>query len=90
MKGPQELYINPGCLKYISGISLSPANKNLFIIPFTLYFYRIAFNMGKSLRIGNFIPVKLPNNPLVSCSLRISTFYYYALNILIKELFFRF
>ena len=30
--GPQALYINPGCFKCISGINLSPANKNLLSI----------------------------------------------------------
>ena len=30
--GPQDLYGNQGCLKCISGINLSPANKNVFII----------------------------------------------------------
>ena len=33
----QALYVNPGCLKCISGINLSAANKKLFIIEFILY-----------------------------------------------------
>ena len=28
---PQTLYVNPGCLKCISGINLSAVNTNLFI-----------------------------------------------------------
>ena len=27
---PEALYVNPDCLKFISGINLSPANKKLF------------------------------------------------------------
>ena len=38
VNGPQGLYVNPGFLKCISSINLSPANKNLFIISFILYF----------------------------------------------------
>ena len=34
---PQALYVNPDCLKCISGINLSPANKNLLTISFILY-----------------------------------------------------
>ena len=37
LNGPQALYVNPGCLKYISGIKLSPANKILFTLSFILY-----------------------------------------------------
>ena len=36
--GTQALHANPGCLTCISGINLYPANKNLFIIFFILYF----------------------------------------------------
>ena len=32
--GSQAQYVNSGCLKCISGIDLSPANKNLFKIHF--------------------------------------------------------
>ena len=34
---PQALYVNPGCLKCISGINLSSAYKNLLNISFILY-----------------------------------------------------
>ena len=37
VNGSQALYVNPGCLKFISGINLSPANKNLFTMSFNLY-----------------------------------------------------
>ena len=37
VNGQQALYVNLGCLKYISGINLSPANKNLINILFNLY-----------------------------------------------------
>ena len=30
VNGPKALYVNPGCVKCISGINLSPANKSLF------------------------------------------------------------
>ena len=33
----QAIYVNPGCLKCISGITFSPANKNLLTISFILY-----------------------------------------------------
>ena len=33
----QALYVNPGCLKSILGINLSPANESLFTISFILY-----------------------------------------------------
>ena len=34
----QALYVNPGCPKCISGIKVSPVNKNVFVISFILYF----------------------------------------------------
>ena len=34
VNGPQTLQVKPGCFKCISGINLSPANKNLFTISF--------------------------------------------------------
>ena len=34
---PQALYVNPGYLECISGINLSPANKNLLTISFILH-----------------------------------------------------
>ena len=36
-KVSQALYVNPGCLKFISGINLSPANENVFTISSILY-----------------------------------------------------
>ena len=30
VKGPQTLYVNSGCVKCISGMILSPADKNIF------------------------------------------------------------
>ena len=59
MNGPQALYVNPGCLKYISGINLSLNNKSLFTIAFMLYFYVNVFNMETSLKTGTFDPNKL-------------------------------
>ena len=41
VNGPQALYVNPGCLKCISGVNLSLANKNLFTISFILYLYKL-------------------------------------------------
>ena len=38
VNGSQALYGNPGCLKCISGIDTSPANKNLLIISSILHF----------------------------------------------------
>ena len=35
VNGLQALYVNLGRLKCISGVNVSPANKNLFIISFT-------------------------------------------------------
>ena len=46
--------------------------------------------MGKLLAIGTFTPIKLHNNPLASCSVKISIFYHYTLHILIKASFFCF
>ena len=37
VNAPQALYINPGCLKRISGIHLSRANENLRTISFIFY-----------------------------------------------------
>ena len=39
VNGPKALYVNPGCVKCISGINLSPVNKNLltFHSLYTLY-----------------------------------------------------
>ena len=36
VNGLQALYINPCCLKYISGMNLSPANKNFLIMLFVV------------------------------------------------------
>ena len=72
MNAPQTLYVNPSCLKCISGTNLSPANKNLFTITFTLQFFKKIFAIAKSLRISTFnhyFPANLFNNSLASCSL---------------------
>ena len=69
MNGPQALFVNPGCFKCIAGTNLSPANKSLFTIAFILYFWNKVLIIGKSLRIGTFVPVNLLNTPLDSCSL---------------------
>ena len=37
VNGPQALKVKPGCFKCISGINLSPANKNVFTISFIVY-----------------------------------------------------
>ena len=50
MNGPQTLDENPGCLKCISGINLSSADKNLFTIAFILYFQNKVLAIGKSLK----------------------------------------
>ena len=54
------------CFKCISGINLSPANKNLSTISFILYTQNKTFIKGILLN-GVLIP-KLLNNPFVSCS----------------------
>ena len=36
VNGPQELYVNPGCIKCIYGINLSHANENVFTNSFIL------------------------------------------------------
>ena len=70
-------YINPGYLKCISGINLSPAYKNLFTISLVLYLVLTCFILLTQKRTYRtnftillkdvFIP-KLFNNPLVFCS----------------------
>ena len=37
LNGPQAFYVNPGYLKCIFGINVSPANKKLLIISFIWY-----------------------------------------------------
>ena len=69
VNGPIALYVNPGCFKCIPGINLSLANKDLFTIVFIVYFENKVFIIGKSLRIGPSIPIKLINNHLACCSL---------------------
>ena len=64
MNGPQGLYGNPGCFKCIFGINVFYANKSLFTIAFIIYFSDKVFLIGKTLRIGTFISVKLLINPL--------------------------
>ena len=61
VNGSQTLDENPGCLKCISGINLSSADKNLFTIAFILYFQNKVLAIGKSLRIGTFVPGNLIN-----------------------------
>ena len=61
----KRLYVNPGCFKCISGINLSPANKNLFTILFILYFQNtISPNIGTLL--DGVLRPKLPNSPFAS------------------------
>ena len=50
------------CLKWISGMKLSPAYKKLFIISLTLYYYKKTGILLKD-------PAKLPNNRFRCCSL---------------------
>ena len=69
MNGPQALYVIPGCFKCISGTKLSHANKSLFTIALILHFQNKLFAMGKSVKIGIFIPIKLPNDALAFCPL---------------------
>ena len=73
--GLKALFVNPGYLKCISGINLSPANKNMFTISFILYLLLTCLILSKQkgafsliLLKGFFIP-KLLNNPLASCCL---------------------
>ena len=75
VNGPQALYVNLGCLKFISGINLFHANKNLFTISFILNLVLTCLVLLKEMEPtkgillkGVFIP-KLLNNPLASCSL---------------------
>ena len=72
---PQALFVNPGCLKCISGINLYPAIKKMFTISFFQYLVLTCLmllnNLGPTKGIllkGVFIP-KLLNNPLASCCL---------------------
>ena len=68
INGPHALYVNPGCLEYISGVNLYPANKNFLTISFIL----ISSNKTKPnkgiLFKGAFVP-KLFNNLIASCCL---------------------
>ena len=63
------LYPNLGCLKCICGMHFSPAYKTMFTIAFILYFWKTIVAVGKSRRVGTFIPANLLNNPLNSSSL---------------------
>ena len=71
MNGTQTRYVNPGCLKWISGINISPSNKNLITISLILHNTGPTKDKrGPTKRIlleGVFIP-KLLNNSLASCS----------------------
>lgn len=68
VNGLQALYVNPNCLKGISGMNLSSSNKNLFLMLFIfIHFKQISPNNGILLK-----EVLIPNwlkNPLTSCSL---------------------
>ena len=75
VNGPQALYVNPGCLKCISCLNLSPANKNLCAISFSFIScinLLIPLNQKRNFKTNSntgillrclFIP-KLRNNPL--------------------------
>ena len=89
VNGTQALKVNPGHLKCISGISLFPANKNLFIILFILYLWnKIGPSKGIWLK-GVFIP-KLLSNPLASYSWINLDFLLPQADGLMKALLFRF
>ena len=65
VNGLQALYVNPNCLKGISGMNLSSSNKNLFLMLFIfIHFKQISPNNGILLK-----EVLIPNwlkNPLTS------------------------
>ena len=77
---------NPGCFKRISGINLTPANQNLFIISFILYIQSKIEPCIGILSKPSFIP-NLLSSPLASCSLINLDFYYYTSHMLINALF---
>ena len=70
VNGPQALYVNPGYLKCISGINLSPANKNVFTISF-----KTKKDLTKEFDLKVILIPRILNNPLGSFSLRNSKFF---------------
>ena len=58
INGPQALYVNPSCLKGISGINLSPANQKLFTTSFILYSLNkrgnFKFSLSPSENVGKY------------------------------------
>ena len=79
VNNPQALSVNAGCLKCISNMNLSLANKNLLIILFTLYTKnKLSPNNDIFLKVA-LIPNWL-NSPQASRSWWIWTFYYHTLH----------
>ena len=81
VSGPQALYVNPSCLKCISGINLFPANKNVLSISIILYLVLSCFTNNlnkrgrtKGLSLEGCFFSKVLNNPLASCCLIIFYF----------------
>ena len=60
VNGPQALYVNPGYLKGISGINLSPASKNLLIKSFFFYVIKIGYLDFLVLYTTNFDNIIVP------------------------------
>ena len=82
VNGPQALYINPGCLKWISGINISPVNKKLLNY-FIHFLYGINLSIPcqyptKEILFKRFISKLInnpqeSNNPIKALFLRISS-----------------
>ena len=94
VNSPQPLDVKPGCLKCISDMNLSPANKKLLTISFILYWL---VNTSKTIedQLKEFYwNISLFLNYLIILLVlavqNILIFYYRTLHILIKALFFRY
>ena len=81
--GPQAQYLNPGCLRCISGMNLSPANK-ILLITALIFQQKISANNG-TLCKGDLIPNRL-NNPPASSS--IMSLYFLLLHTVDNSLIF--
>ena len=46
VNGPQALYVNPGCLKCVSGMNLSLANKSLVHKKIFSLVWQVVFKLG--------------------------------------------
>ena len=85
VNGPQTLSVNPGCFKCISGINLSPANKNVFTVSLSFLYGQQSctewnciqnkISLYNDALLNGIVIPKSINSPFASCFFNKSWFF---------------